>query len=161
MENKYSRPKRRKHKDNPYTLQYCERTDTYKVVFKDGKGRFQCVEISSVIYKILDRFELDDLRELNEFDNHTEHSEVYEESLHNRAMDKPMELEDLVIQKATFEELHTAIKQLSLVQQKRIKMYYFDEMTVEEIAQIENTTHQAVSKSIRKGVEELKNILKN
>ena len=154
------RPKRRKHKDNPYTLQYCEKTKKYKVSFKDGNGKLQCTVISSVIYEILDRFELDDLKELNEFDNHTEHSEVYEESLHNRALDKPMELEEYVIQKSTFEELHRAIKQLPLVQQRRIKMYYFDEMTMEQIAEKENCSIHSVFVAIQRAIEKLTKILK-
>lgn len=157
MEN---RPNRRKHKDNPYTLQYCEKTNQYEVIFKNNSKGVQYIEVSSSVYQILDSFELEDERQRNEYRRHIEHSEVYEESLHKRTMDKPMGLEDFVIQKATFEELHKAIKQLSEIQQKRIKMYYFDELTVEQIAQIEKATHQAVSKSIRKGIEELKEILK-
>lgn len=34
-------------------------------------------------------------------------------------------------------------------------------MTVEEIADLEGTTHQAISKSVRKAVEEIKKIMKN
>ena len=60
-----------------------------------------------------------------------------------------------------FEDLRKAINKLSEVQKRRIKMYYFENMNVEEIALIENTTHQAVSKSIRKGIEEIKKIIKN
>ena len=33
-------------------------------------------------------------------------------------------------------------------------------MTVEEIADLEGTTHQAISKSVRKAVEEIKKIMK-
>lgn len=32
------RPKRRKKKDNPYTLDYCEDKNVYIISFKDGKG---------------------------------------------------------------------------------------------------------------------------
>lgn len=155
------RPKRRKHKDNPYSLQYCERTKKYTVLFKDGNSKIQCTEISSVIYEILDRFQLDDLKELNEFDNHTEHSEVYEESLHNRAVDKPMELEDLVLQKVSFEELKNAINQLPEIQKRRIKLYYFEDKTFEEIAKLENCTKRAVKFSVDIALQKLKEILKN
>ena len=36
-----NRPKRRKSKDNPYTLNYCEERNVYTVSFKDGKGILQ------------------------------------------------------------------------------------------------------------------------
>ena len=143
------RPKRRIHKDNPYTLQYCDKTNTYKVLFKDSNGKFQCVEISSVIYELLDSFELNDLAEMNRFDRHIEHSEVYDESLHTRVTDKPMELEDFVIQKVSFEELKKAINQLPEKQKRRIKLYYFEDKTLEEIAEIEGCYYTSVRDSLK------------
>ena len=106
------RPKRRKYKDNPYTLNYCEERDIYIISFKDSKGILQNVEVTETIYKAFDRFELDDLSEMNEFDNHIEHSEVFENNLNDRAMDKPISLEDEVIRKSTFDELKKAIEML-------------------------------------------------
>lgn len=40
-------------------------------------------------------------------------------------------------------------------------MYYFEDMTLEQIAAVEGSTHQAISKSINKGIEEIKKIIKN
>ena len=39
-------------------------------------------------------------------------------------------------------------------------MYYFDEMTLEQIAAVEGATHQAIGNSINKGIEEIKKIWK-
>ena len=39
-------------------------------------------------------------------------------------------------------------------------MYYFEDMTLEDIARVEKTSHQAVSKSIIKALTELRKILK-
>lgn len=49
------RPKRRRYKDNPYTLNYIESKNIYTVSFKDVKGKLQEVEINKEIYKALDR----------------------------------------------------------------------------------------------------------
>ena len=155
------RPKRRKHKDNPYTLEFIEEKNSYRVSFKDVKGKYRRVEVNKEIYQAFDRFELDDLSELNEFDNHIEHSEIYENNLNERAMDKPLGVADIVETMLINEELKKAINELSDIQKRRIKMYYFEDMKVEEIAILENTTHQAVSKSIRKGIEEIKKNIKN
>ena len=94
-----NRPKRRKSKDNPYTLNYCEERNVYTVSFKDGKGILQNIEVSEEIYKTFDKFELDDIKELNEYDRHIEHSEIYENNLNNRAMDKPLSVDDEVVRK--------------------------------------------------------------
>ncbi len=52
------RPKRRKYKDNLYTLNYIEEKNIYMVSFKDGKGNIQKVEVSKKVYKAFDNFEL-------------------------------------------------------------------------------------------------------
>ena len=62
---------------------------------------------------------------------------------------KPKNLEEEIEEKIILEEVKKAISNLSEVKKRRIKMYYFDEKTLEEIAEIERTTHQAISKSIR------------
>ena len=154
------RPKRRKHKDNPYTLEFIEEKNSYRVSFKDVKGKFCRIEVNKEIYQAFDRFELDDLSELNEFDNHIEHSEVYENNLNERAMDKPLGVDEIVETMLINEELKKAINELSEVQKRRIKMYYFEDMTLEDIARVEKTSHQAISKSIIKALAELRKILK-
>ena len=154
------RPKRRKHKDNPYTLEFIEEKNSYRVSFKDVKGKFRRIEVNKEIYQAFDRFELDDLSELNEFDNHIEHSEVYENNLNKRAMDKPLGVDEIVETMLINEELKKAINELSDIQKRRIRMYYFEDMTLEDIARIEKTSHQAVSKSIIKALAELRKILK-
>ena len=154
------RPKRRKYKDNPYTLNYIEEKNIYIVSFKDGKGNMQKIEVSKEVYKAFDDFELQDLAELNEYDRHIEHSEIFENNLEIRAKDKPISLEDSIIRKSTYAELMKAIKQLPITQQKRIKLYYFDELSTKEIADIEKCTQHSVRVSLRRAIEELGKILK-
>lgn len=153
------RPKRRKYKDNPYTLEEVK-DNKYIVSFKDGIGSLKIIEVSKEVYDLMDRFELDDLSELNEYDNHIEHSEIYEESLYNRAMEKSNSIEDIIIQKSTFEDLRKAINQLSNIQKRRIKMYYFENFTLHEIAKIEHCHFTTVKESIESGIKKLKKILK-
>lgn len=157
MEN---RPKRRKHRDNPYTLENLG-NGKYVVTFKDGTNKLKVVEISEKIFQTMNSFELDDISELNEFDRHIEHSEVFENNLNERVMDKPISLEDEIIRKASFDELKKAINMLPEVQKRRIKMYYFDELSVYQIADMEHSSHQAISKSLGLAIQKLKEILKN
>lgn len=155
------RPHRRKHKDNPYILEFDDSLNAYMVSFKDGRGIFQKIKVSDEIYNLLDRFELDDLSEMNEFDNHIEHSELTELTLHNRLKNKPSLLEDEILNKLYCEEVFSLLNELPELQRKRIKMYYFSNMTLDEIAKIEGTTHQAISKSINNGIRKLQKLVKN
>ena len=154
------RPKRRRYKDNPYRLEIDNVCKVYIVSFKDSHGIIQKVEISEEIFNALDKFELEDLSEMNEYDNHIEHSEIFENNLNSRAINKSISLEDEVINKCAFEELKKAIDKLPNVQKRRIKKYYFQEKTEREIAEEENATQQSVHIVLKRALENLKKILK-
>ena len=73
------RPKRRKSKDNPYTL--ISNNNRYFVIFSDVNNKKNIVEVSEQVFYTFDKFELEDKKELNEYDRHIEHSEIYDETL--------------------------------------------------------------------------------
>ena len=50
---------------------------------------------------------------------------------------------------------------LSNIQKRRIKMYYFDDMTLKEIAKIEKCSIMSVKESIDSGINKLRKNLKN
>jgi len=131
------------------------------VSFKDVRGKLQKIEVSEEIYKTFDRFELDDLSEMNEYDNHIEHSEVFENNLEVRAKNKPTSLEDEIIRKSTFEELKKAIDMLPEIQKRRIKKYYFEDMTLEEIAVDEKCSKVAIKYSLDIAIKKISEKFKN
>ena len=154
-------PKRRKSKDNPYTLEYIEEKNIYKVSFKDNRGNLNVVEISVDVYKAMDKFELEDISQMHKFERHIEHSELYEGTLNERAVDKPISLEDIVENTIINEEIRKAIDSLSEIQKRRIKLYYFEGLTQQEIANKEGASLRAVQYTLNSAMNELKKILKN
>lgn len=97
---------------------------------------------------------------MNEYDRHIEHSEIYENNLNNRAMDKPLSVDDEVVRKILTEELKKAIQELPETQKRRLEKYYFRNMTFEEIAQEENCTKMAVKFSVDIAIEKISKKLK-
>ena len=151
------RPKRRKDKYNPYTLTKIK--DKHILSFRDGQGVLQEITINRELFELLDRFELDDLSILNEWDRHYEHSELTEISLYNRAATLPESVEETVFRNLRYEALHKAIKQLPEVQRRRLVLYYFAGLTYAQIAEKEGCTFQAVGKSISAAEKRLKKFL--
>lgn len=100
--NKDPRPKRRRDKDNPYTI-FSEGIHTEKprfyLSFIDNSGIHQCMEIDQMLFDTLDKFELEDLSFMNEVDNHYEHTELTEQVLNVRAAIPAESLEDMVFQR--------------------------------------------------------------
>ena len=155
------RPARRKDKDNPYEI-FSVGIDTenphFYVSFKDGQGVQICMEIDKALFELLDRFELDDLSFLNEWDRHIEHSELTEAALHTRAVADIESVEITAFRGMRNEQLRRAIAELPETQRRRLVMYYFDGLTYEEIANKEGCTHPAVIKSVKAAISKLKNI---
>lgn len=154
-------PKRRKYGDNPYSLNKDTSKNLYMVSFKDASGIMREIEITKEVWEVFDEYERLDISEMNEFDRHTEHSEIYEDNLVKRANEKTISIEDEFIQKATFEELKKAIEKLEEPYKRRIKLYYFDDKNETEIAEIEEISQQAVSKTLHIALNKLKEFLKN
>ncbi len=152
-------PKRRKRKDNPYTI--FKNGDTYKISFKDNQGRIQKVDITKEIYEVFNEFELMDKSLINEEERYFERLELSEELIHKRAFINPIALLDEVVLKDTLNKLKIALNSLPEIQKKRIEMYYFNSMTFQQIAQKEGCTKRAVKFSIDLGIEKMKKILKN
>lgn len=153
-------PKRNKSKDNPYKLIYNEKTENYIVEFADNKKVVHKVEVSRQVYLAFDRFELEDISQIHKYRKHIEHSELTEETLYNRLFVSSIGVEEIVEKKEMEDELKKAIDTLTEVQKRRIKMYYFENMKLQEIAKLENCSIKNISKSLEQARENLKRNLK-
>lgn len=68
--------------------------------------------------------------------------------------------DELYEKKLTNEELYKAISMLPELQAKRISALYFQGLTMTKIAEIEDVSVEAVSKSVEKGLTNLEKIFK-
>ncbi len=153
-----NRPKRRRFIDNPY---YLENTDTnFYIVIKKERNSLQKIEVSKEIYDNFDRFELDDLKELNEYDRHIEHIEILENDLYKRATNKQKFVDEIIEDNILSEKIKDAINSLSKIQKRRVLMYYFDNLNLREISEMEKCSIVSVKNSLDLALIKLKEILK-
>lgn len=153
-----NRPKRRKDKYNPYTIY--EKEGKYYLTFRDGQAVRHDMEIGKELFDMLDRFELDDLAFLNEWDRHIEQFERTEQSLNQRSFYKAETVEDVVLRRLEYQQLHKAISQLPEIQRRRLALYYFHGLNYAQIAELEGCTFQAVAKSVTAAEKRLKKLLR-
>ena len=153
------RPKRRRDKDNPYeifTVGIKAECPRYYIRFKDSSHIVHCFEISKELFNLLDSFELDDLSFLNEWDRYLEQSMQTEASMETRSICHQETVEETVFRHIESEMLHKAIATLPEVQRRRLLLYYFGNMTYQEIAELEGCKHPAVMKSVKAAIDNLK-----
>lgn len=148
------RPKRRKDKYNPYTL--ATESGKYYIL-----NHIQKVELSKKLFDSFNKFELEDISQMNEYDRHYEHSEVYEKTLNKKNVAVSQSLEEHFEDVLVMENLHMAITKLPEVQKRRLKKYYFEEKTFDEIALEEGCTYQSIQRSVYRAVAKIKSILEN
>ena len=150
---------RNKDKYNPYTLVVKE-NNSYILKFKDSRNVLQEISITKEVYDAFDSFELEDISQIHKIRKYIEYNEVYEESLYHRCVAETISVEDEVESKLLSEDLKNAIKLLNDIQKRRLIKYYFEDKSLKEIALEEGTSHQAISKSILKAIEEIQKNLK-
>ena len=151
------RPKRRKYRDNPYTLEFKE--NKYYIRFKDITNNIQIVEVSEEVYKIFDKSELEDISQMHEYERHIEHSELTDITLNRRAKNKSITIEEEIENKIVIEQIKNAFNILTETQKRRIKLYYFEELNFKQIAFIEKCDESSIRESIYKGIEKIKKYL--
>ncbi len=152
-------PKRRKSKDNPYTI-YKENNQLF-VNFKDGENVEYTIEVDVPVFALFNSFELEDLSQMNEYDRHIEHSRLNTNTLHKRSVTEVASVDECAMINIRNEKLRKVIDKLPSVQRRRLLLYYYKDMTYDEIAEIEGCTKRSVYIAIERGKEKLKKILKN
>lgn len=70
------------------------------------------------------------------------------------------ELEDTVVRQMLHKELHKAIARLPDTQRRRLVLYYFQQLTYEQIAEMEGCRYQSVQESILSAIEKLRKFFK-
>ena len=156
------RPKRRKDRDNPYTIFTTGiNTDTphYYLSFVDSNNMERCIEIDKPLFNAFDRFELEDISFMHKVDKHYERTEQTEASLNKRAVKPQESVEEIVSQRIEADKLHQAIARLPEKQRRRLVLYYFGEFTYEQIADMEGCTIMPVKRSIDAAIKKLKKLL--
>lgn len=86
--NNIKKPKRRRYKDNPYSLLY---DGEYEIKLTTN-GKTKILKVNQDLYEAFNKFELEDLKEMNEYDRNLTHYELDENSLYNLSLNKKVEL---------------------------------------------------------------------
>lgn len=148
-------PKRKKSKDNPYTLYYCDKNNKYICVFKDSNNILQIVELTTEVFDALNAFELEDISQMHKYDKHIEHSELLEATLYHRMTNDIYTFEEEIEKKILIENIKSELANLPDIQRRRMKKYFFNDMTMDEIANEEGCSKVAVKYSIDIAIEKI------
>ena len=148
------RPKRYKEIDNPYTLESIEKEELYFIKFKDENGE-HLVTVTKEVFDVFDESEKQDNNMMVKNSRYIHKYELSDEALSNKMLNNQPSIEDKLISDFEIEELYEAINELSDIQKRRIRKYFFENKTFEEIAKEENCTKRAVKFTIDIALEKI------
>ena len=154
------RPKRYKEIDNPYTLESIEKEELYFIKFKDDKGE-HLVTVTKEVFDVFDESEKQDNNMMVRNSRYIHKYELSDEALSNKMLNNQTSIEDKLISDFEIEELYEAINELSDIQKRRIRKYFFENKTFEEIAKEENCTKRAVKFTIDIALEKISKKFQN
>lgn len=144
-----------------YKLEYIEETEQYYITFKDSAKKECKIEISKEIFDTYMKSRKAYIKIKNEYDRHEEQSEQSEISLYKKAIVSKVSVEDIVLQKLTDSALRKAVREIPEPHNRRLEMYFFQDMTVQEIALKEKKNDRTIRYSISKGIDEIAKKIKN
>lgn len=148
-----NRPKRRKSDDNPYTLEIINNTNI--VIFKDSRNKIQTIEVNDEVYNQMNQFELEDISQMHKIDKYIERFTLSDEIISKRSVKIPESIEDIVERNIINESIKREISILPTTQKRRLKLYYFNNMSFEEIARLEGCTKMAIKFSVNIALEKI------
>ena len=153
------RPKRRKSKDYPYKLFIQD--GKYYVSFPDANNHLVEAELTAEQFQAFDEFELQNKKEQNEWDRHLEHFAYSEPALHRRGANYEPSPEEQLFEKENEAETKARvhrlmIKHLTQIQRRRLFLYFFRNLSYEEIAKLEGNGVSTVGESVVSALETLR-----
>lgn len=151
------RPKRRKYKDNPYTIDI----ENNIITFNDSTNTFRCIKVSKEIINNMDKNELEDKHFMNQDERYKEQSELNEISLYKRAIKEEESIEDKIINNELKNAVRKAVQKLPEKQKRRVILYFFFNKTYKEIAEMEGCAIMSIKDSIDVAFKKLRTELKD
>ena len=125
------------------------------VIYELASGKRISISVAREVKSTLDEDDRNIRRQERKWRRHIILTDLVD-SLYYESLDHKEETSSMSIRKEGYEQLYLAINMLTLVQQRRIRMYYFNEFPYRLIAELEGTCVSSVVQSIQLAITKLK-----
>lgn len=142
-----------KYEVDSYILEYLEDEDKYYIAFKDSVGNDCKLEICKDIFEEYMKSKKSYIKIKNETSRHLEHKKLTDEEIYKRIKNSDDLVEDIVIKNIEKDVLNTILTEK---QYKRIELHLINNITITDIARLENVRKKQIKKSIELGIKKIK-----
>ena len=144
------------YKVDSYILEYIEKDDKYYISFIDSAKKQCKIEIDKEIFNTYMKSKKAYVKIKNETSRFLEHFELTDEDIYKRAKVKSKDAEEILIDNIEKQKMEQAKEKLTDTQIRRIELHIIDEVTIRDLAKLENVRKNQIEKSIKLGIKKLK-----
>lgn len=141
--------------DYLYRIENKNGTERYYVSFVNTNKEFIETEVPQDTFLALQEFNRKRESISRSDRRHIERSEQTEISLNVKNITEQLSMDETTIRNVRNKDVYQAICKLTKIQQRRVRMYFFEGQKLREIAVYESCSPQAVHKSIKRGLIKL------
>lgn len=129
-----------------------------EIIYCTAEGKRISVEVTNPVKELLKQSDRQIRSQRRQDRRHLSYAGNTAEELDNLLSPSQEDTADLLERKERDARLHAAIGQLTEVQERRLCLYYFDDLSYSQIARMEGVTHKAVIRSIEQALRSLRTL---
>ena len=125
------------------------------IEYKTADGSRICVEVSTSVKELLEQTDRQIRSQRRQDRRYLDYMDFIEGLTDTTMIHPQADAADLVIRMESYRQLYTAIRKLSEVQRRRLLLYFKDDLTHRQIADLEGVDRATVSHSIERALKQL------
>ena len=129
-----------------------------KISYKLANGSQICVEVSTSVQELLEQSDRQIRSQRRQDRRHLDFKVSTDGNSDSPLLPTYEDTADLLERMERDARLHKAVGKLTEVQERRLRLYYFEGMTYSQIARIEGVSHRAVIYSIEQALKQLQKL---
>ena len=128
------------------------------IEYMNADGRKICIEVSIAVKELLEQSDRQIRSQRRQDRRHLDFAPLTDGRLGSSLVDAYEDAADLLIKKECYTWLDNAIRSLTEVQQRRLRLYYFSGLSYSQIAEAEGVNYRSVIDSVQQAVKHLKQL---
>lgn len=129
------------------------------IKYKTANGNKICVEVSTSVKELLEQSDRQIRSQRRQDRRHLNYVDFIDDVADTTMMNPQEDIADLVIRMESYQRLHAAINQLSDIQRRRLMLYFIDNLTYRQIADIEGVHQAVIGRSIKRALNQLRKLI--
>ena len=129
------------------------------IKYKTANGSEICVEVSTPVKELLEQSTRQIQSQRRQDRRHLDYVDFIDGLADTTMMNPQEDIADLVIRMESYQRLYAAMNQLSDIQLRRLTLYFIDNLTHRQIAEMEGVDQAAIGRSIKRALNQLCKLL--